>query len=92
MTLPLPVPADPVFAAQLESKKQRVTLDEMLDLARAEAARIEAVQRGLIAAGLRSRPDDGQIRNLVVFDTLAELVAFVQANEAAMRAIKDRRR
>ncbi|GLK69200.1 hypothetical protein [Hansschlegelia plantiphila] len=67
----------PVDQAQIDASQAKVTLDEMLDLARGEAARIAIVQRGLIDAGLRKAPDAGQIRIMVVHEATATLIETV---------------
>lgn len=63
-------PLHPVSAAQVERVGQNVSLGEMFELARAEAARIEIVQRALIDCGHRSEPDAGQMRNMHIFDAM----------------------
>lgn len=70
-----------VHAAFLEASKDKPTITEMFETARAEAARIEIVQAGLIDAGMRTEPDPGQIRTLVVWDAIEKLTALFARHE-----------
>lgn len=77
---------DLVFdAAVVQRKAETPTLLAMRDLVRNEASRIEAVQAGLIDAGMRSGPDAGQIRKLVVWDALERVMELFIRHEARAR-------
>ena len=58
----------PVAEAAAALAGQKFTISDMLNLAREEACRIEAVQKGLIDCGALNAPDAGQIRRRRIFD------------------------
>ena len=63
-----------------------VTFSEMRSVLLAEADRIGGIQEALVAAGLRSAPEEGELRRKHVFERLAQLIDRVTADSV----IKDR--
>lgn len=77
----------PVAEAALASAQAKATLEEMRDLARGEACHAETVQKALIDAGMRSEPDEAQIRKIVVADALALLIEMFMRHETEARRL-----
>ncbi len=75
----------PVAAAALAASQGKTSLDQMIDRARSEAARIEGVQRGLIDLGIRKAPDAGQIEAMHEWDSIATTLELVKKHEHAFR-------
>lgn len=68
-----------------ETADPAVTMHEMIDIARDEAARIEATQEALVSAGMRRAPDPDQERRAAVFYAAANLLTRIDRNRARVR-------
>ncbi|HVI27508.1 hypothetical protein [Hansschlegelia sp.] len=67
-----PAPLHPVTAAQIESARRKVEPQEMIDVIRDQAWRINGNEKARVALG--HKPDPAEIRRMVVFDAVADRI------------------